>query len=102
MTPHKLLSLLGLIVATLGFGCSRESTSTSDSTTQSGRGGGESTGGAASDQDNSKAPGPPMTYEQPPLTDLHTLLTATNAEAFWSRSVDVSNVTVQRILRDRL
>src|SRR4051812_7228171 len=44
---------------------------------------------------------PTMTFEKPPLTSLDQILSSTNAEGFWTRSINVSGAKVQQILRDK-
>jgi hypothetical protein len=44
-------------------------------------------------------PGPPLKFEQAPITNISQILNSTDAESFWTRTVNLSNVTVQQIFR---
>lgn len=41
-----------------------------------------------------------MKFQEPPITDLRKILNTNDSDAFWTRSVNLSDVTVQRNLHD--
>ena len=43
-----------------------------------------------------------MPFEQPPITDLSQILSNSNTQALWTRTVNMSGVKVQKILGDKL
>jgi hypothetical protein len=99
MARFSLLPLLTVIG--LGFGvasCFRDGANNNAETTS--RGSAESAGGQASGTDV-KPPGPPMTFEQPAVTDLQDLFRSTNAQALWTRTLNASGVKVQQISQDK-
>lgn len=88
--------VLTAFIGWLMCSCSRQGPAPSAATGNAPAGSANTPGGAATGQANSQQPGPPMTFERPPMTDLRPLLT-NDTEAFWTRTIDVSNVQVQRV-----
>ena len=85
----------------LGFGaasCFRDASNNNAESTS--RGSAETPGGQASGTDV-KPPGAPMTFEQPAVTDLRDIFSNTNAQVFWTRTLNVTGVKVQRISKDK-
>lgn len=89
-----------LITALLESACSRQGDA------NSAQGGSDDprasiTGAVIDGATEPRPPGPPMKYEQPPITDMAVFFNTNNPMAFWSRSVNLTGVTVQQVFQDR-
>jgi hypothetical protein len=95
-------SCLFLGIVFLGSSCSREGADNSTASGQAAQGASaDSGGGTTSGATAVMPPGPPMKFEQPPVTNLSQIYSSTNPESFWTRSADFADVTVQEILPGR-
>lgn len=85
----------------MGFGtsCSRQGAN-SNSGSSSSSGGAESGRGASTEQQTNQPSGPIMTFQEASITDVRKIVGTNNSEAFWTRRVNLSGVTVQRNLHD--
>ena len=101
MKKFNWILLSGLLAATtyLVPACSRQGNSAT------GQGGSDDPGGslASGTVDGAtepRPPGAPMKYQQAPVTDMSVFFNTNNPTAFWSRSVNLSGVTVQQVFKD--
>src|SRR5215469_4480489 len=92
------LILIGTMVG-IGVSCSRQGEENSNSAQSPPSGGAESGGGSMAGQQTNQT-GPIMKFEQPPITDVRMVVGTNNSEALWTRSVNLSGVTVQQNLHD--
>ena len=101
MRRFNWILLLGLLAATtcLVPACSRQGNSAS---AQGGSDdpGNTVTSGVVDGATVPQPPGSPMKYEQAPVTDVSVFFTTNNPTAFWSRSVNLTGVTVQQVFKD--
>jgi hypothetical protein len=82
--------------------CSRQDEGSSAASAQPAQGGSADPGGGKIDGATAPAaPGGPMKYEKPPVTDISELFNTNNAEALWTRGIDLTGVTVQQIFADK-
>src|SRR4051794_24699058 len=89
--------LLGILV--LQPSCSREG-STSSPTPQAAGGSADPGGGTIDGATVPSAPGAAMKYQQPAVTDISELFKTNNPEAYWTRSINLTGVTVQQVFSD--
>lgn len=79
--------------------CSKQNSGNSTSSAQPPRGAAQDPGGGTvSGATAPQMPGAPMSFEKPPITDIGELVNSTNNQGLWTRTVNLSGVTVQRRL----
>jgi hypothetical protein len=89
--------------AILASACSREGNGKSGPGAQGGSAdpGSSVSGGVVDGATEPRLPGPPMNFEKAPVTNLFELFHTNNPEAYWTRAIQLSGVTVQQIFPDK-